>query len=642
MLLLAASLLFIPHYEVTRASQINISWITTDPNGNAYVASVAPATGAPIISKVDPDGNLVYAVSPMVNSGTITAGALDNAGNIYLALSVEPAAGGLVQGFVAKVDPTGKLLSTYRFPAWSANALAVGADGSIYLTGAASNSAWVQTTPGAWVPTKASGAFAIRLNPAGQVVYSTFLENTAVGSLTSGTAIAVDAAGNAYIGGSTADASFPTTNGAYLTNCCSTGATAAFLMKLNSAGTAPIYSTFLPGETPTSIAVDAAGNANLTIETAVSEVAISTAKLNPAGAQLTGLVVTQLGALLPNGLGPAYGFAVPDANGNILVTGQYLPPGFTVSAGACPTGTNFVAVLRAGDGAVLYSSRQPAGAGGSGIGPDGSGGFIVLGGDGPPMSTRPLALLTRFSTVSTLAPAIFGIANFAESAVGEGLAPGEIVSIYGSNLGPAVGVLGDFVDGALPVNLAGTEVLFNGIPGPLLWTANGQVNAIVPFELSRSQTVGVQVRADGVFSNTAQLPVLTAEPAILASAAGFALALNENGSINSQANPAQPGAVVTIFLNGGGLLTPTPADGALASAGPKAQATVEVATPVLNSYGTLSGKDTGVLYAGAAPGQVAGLMQVNFRLPSTSMENAQMGIVVTVGGLPSSATIWAK
>src|ERR1039458_4782834 len=62
---------------------------------------------------------------------------------------------------------------------------------------------------------------------------------------------------------------------------------------------------------------------------------------------------------------------------------------------------------------------------------------------------RPLAMLTRFAPAFTPAPAIFGLANMAENLVGEDLAPGEMVGIYGTNLGPDPGVLAGFAGGAL-------------------------------------------------------------------------------------------------------------------------------------------------------------------------------------------------
>jgi uncharacterized protein (TIGR03437 family) len=181
---------------------------------------------------------------------------------------------------------------------------------------------------------------------------------------------------------------------------------------------------------------------------------------------------------------------------------------------------------------------------------------------------RPTTMLTRFEPAAAPQPTILGIANVAESAVSEGLAPGELIGIYGTNLGPSAGILAGLEGGALPSILGGTQVLFNGTPAPLLWAGADQVNAVVPFEIASAQTISIQVRASGATSNTVQLQELPTEPAVITHM-GSAAALNQDGSINSQANPAQLGSVVSVFLNGAGLENPTPADGTLASVGPR-------------------------------------------------------------------------
>jgi uncharacterized protein (TIGR03437 family) len=104
----------------------------------------------------------------------------------------------------------------------------------------------------------------------------------------------------------------------------------------------------------------------------------------------------------------------------------------------------------------------------------------------------------------------------------------------------------------------------------------------------------------------------------LANSGGLALALNQDGSINTQQNPAAIGSVVTVFVNGAGLQTPTPADGTRAPSGPR------LAQPLTASVQGLSQVYAGdywpelqncdVQYAGAAPGEIAGLLQVNIGL----------------------------
>jgi uncharacterized protein (TIGR03437 family) len=404
---------------------------------------------------------------------------------------------------------------------------------------------------------------------------------------------------------------------------------------LNSSGSALVYSTFLPaGDTPTSIRLDFGGNADLTVATSASSFngrvvpsAMSTARVNAGGNQVADVATVSFSPQ-PNTSG--FLAAIPDGMGDVLVT----------------SGNN-VTILRFADGAVLYSNQLPNGAAGADIAPDGSGGFIVLGSENGVTDGRTLTMLTRFSPATATLPAILGVANVAGDAVSAGLAPGEEVAIYGYALGPQTGLQGGFDSGMLPTDLDGTEVLFNGIPAPILYTAYNQVNAVVPFEVSGSDTVNVQLRVNGAASNITELPGLAAEPAILANlssggtSSGSAWALNQDGSINSEQNPAKEGSIVVIFVNGAGLLTPLPADGTLAPFGPRPVLPVSVQGSF--TYYTLRNwTNCSVLYAGAAPGEIAGLLQVNFRLPHWGLPLGAIPIQVTVGDVVAYSNVWAS
>ena len=651
MFLLAASLLFFPHYEVTRAGESPVGF-ATDAKGYVYVVG-SGADDAEYLSRFDPDGNLVYHVAPPPSNQFQTAFsaiAADNAGDVYAALSSQ---------VVVRIDPAGNMV-TYPEPGYPVvTAIAPGPDGSFYLTGSADPSA-LPTTPGAWISSTQAAAngtgllpFAMRIGPAGQLIYATFLDSyhalpNPSGVNINAAAIAVDAAGNAYIGGTNTDPDFPTTPGAYQTQCCAQGSQTAFLVKLNPSGTAPVYSTFLPGQSPNTLSVDGAGNAALNISAAtinsdeqVTSFTITTAQLNAEGSQLLEMINTPL----PPDSGI---YASPDGQGNLLITGGPPPDSFTVSPGAFNNGASFVEIIRIADGAVLYASILPTGAGGLGIIPDGAGGFIVLGGGtnafpvGLVPSGRPTVMLTRFEPATAAQPAILGIANSFESAVSEGLAPGEIVGIYGTNLGPAEGMLAAFEGGSLPTSLGGTQVFFNGVAAPLLWA--GPDHAVVPFEVASSQTVSVELRANGATSNTVQLPELASEPWVIGNTES-ARALNQDNSRNSQTNPARLGSIVTIFVNGAGLETPAEADGTLAPFGPRPELPVSVQASGSVGY-FANWQNCALLYAGSAPEELAGLLQVNFQLPTDVTNitgqpaNGNTAILVTVGTQLALSSIW--
>lgn len=647
MLLLAATLFFVPHYEVTRTPDIAGAWgnvaLTTDTNGNAYVVTAPQNTQ--FLSKFDPDGNLIYRVTPMPGFVQFQGISVDSAGNVYAALIVNTAV-------VAKIDPSGNVLFTYRLPVAGIDAIAVGADGSIYVAGAAYPQE-LQTTPGAWISSAqaapgSTNAYVIRVSPAGQILYATFLDSSpqSANPYSDGTAIAVDGAGNAYIGGTTTDPGFPTTSGAYQTQCCSSDPLSAFLVKLNPAGSAVLYSTFLPGEMPTSIIADAAGNASLTVSGSAGA-AIVTAQFSSANA-ISALVTTSLAFLSPppgNGQIPA----TADGHGNILVTGELAPANLAASNGALQNGANFAAIVRAADGALLFATRLPNGAGGIAIAPDGSGGFVVIGTDNGFTDGRTLTMLTRFVPAAGPQPGVVGVTNVAGDAVSEGLAPGEKVAIYGTGLGPQEGMSGTFVDGQLPLSLGGTEVFVNGTRAPILYASYDQVNAIVPFEVAGSRAVNLQLQVNGQWSNTAALPELAADPDIYATLstggtnAGSAVALNQDQSLNSQQHPAQLGSIVTIWVNGAGLLTPAAADGTRAPFGlnPVLPVTVQVAFTGLPPW-YYDWTNCELLYAGSAPEEAAGMVQIDFRIPAAPgpPEFSAMPIQVTVGNQTTRSNIW--
>src|ERR1017187_6847649 len=382
MLLVAASLFFFPAYEVTRSPGYGTS-LFTDVQGDAYV--VSSTTDTTFLNKLNPNGKLVYQISVAPSPYSVNATTLDSANNVYAVVSYPPPPGGLYQTYLTKIDPAGKVVFQSPLPNLYFHALSVGSDGSIYLTGEGYPKD-LQTTPGAWVTSAQAApgqdnAAVIKMSSDGaNRILAAFLDNSPPRPrdvTIAGTAIAVDAAGNSYVAGTAFDPLFPTTPGAPQTQCCANGFAAAFVVKLNPHGTAPIYSTFLPvGDTPTAIRVDVAGNAELTVNTSgiYSPSAINTLQLSAAGDRVSNLVSTSLDRLhLTNSI------PVPDGAGNILVTGQTAPADLPVTPDALNNGDNFIAVLRASDGALLYSNRLPNGAGGIGIVPDGSGGFIVLG-----------------------------------------------------------------------------------------------------------------------------------------------------------------------------------------------------------------------------------------------------------------------
>lgn len=214
--------------------------------------------------------------------------------------------------------------------------------------------------------------------------------------------------------------------------------------------------------------------------------------------------------------------------------------------------------------------------------------------------------------------------------------PGKIVVLYGSRLGPSNLATAQLAaDGRVATNLAGTQVLFDGQPAPLLYAGSGQVAAVVPYSVDGKAGTQVQVVNGLQTSDAVALPVTAVAPSIFSkdyTGSGQGAILNQDGvTVNSTEAPAEKGSVIAIFATGEGQTDPGGVDGQLARGEtlPRPKQQVEV---------LIGGKRAEVLYAGAAPGQVAGLFQVNARIPA-DVEAGEAAVQVKVGNAASQPGI---
>src|SRR5580658_354885 len=251
------------------------------------------------------------------------------------------------------------------------------------------------------------------------------------------------------------------------------------------------------------------------------------------------------------------------------------------------------------------------------------------------------AFSSLMTAMETTAPALNGsyVVN-AASYQGGAVAPGEIVTIFGANYGPA-NLAGAQLDasGMFPTNVGGAQVLFDGVPSPMVYALVNQVSAIVPFEVAGKQQTVIQYQYnDGngnVVSNTATVPVTASAPAIFslnASGSGPGAILNADYSLNSASNPVAANGAILIFGTGGGAIVGSATDGALAPG-----AGSLVTQPVT---ATIGGVAANVLYAGPAPGLVNGVIQVNLSIPAGLAAGPQP-VVITVGTASSQKGITA-
>ncbi len=231
-----------------------------------------------------------------------------------------------------------------------------------------------------------------------------------------------------------------------------------------------------------------------------------------------------------------------------------------------------------------------------------------------------------------------GVAN-AASYEAKGVAPGEIIGIFGVTLGPSTGVVGAITSGKFNTSVSGVRVLFDDVPAPIIYASSGQLSAIVPYGLFQKATTQLVVEYNGTRSAPVTLNVIVSVPGIFAadgSGIGQGAIFNENGSLNNAGTPAAAGSIIVFYATGEGQTFPSGADGALAL-GP------DYPKPILPVGVTIGGREAEILYYGAAPTLVAGAMQVNARIPNgTPAGNAPIILRVGQNLSPSTVTVAVK
>ena len=241
----------------------------------------------------------------------------------------------------------------------------------------------------------------------------------------------------------------------------------------------------------------------------------------------------------------------------------------------------------------------------------------------------PLTIPVSLTVISS-APSVAGAANAASYAPGP-VSPGEILTIFGTGMGPSTLTTLQVTDsGTVATNLAGTQVFFDGYPAPLIYASATQVSVIVPYEIAGSGTTSLMIEYQGTRSNPMTVPVLDSLPGIFtASAQGYGQGaiVNQDGSINSSQNGADPGSIVSIYATGAGQTNPLGVDGTITGS--------VLATPQLPVTVQIAGETAQVQYAGAAPGEPAGVIQVNAQIPADVPRGTNVSVLITVGNVSS-------
>ncbi len=227
-----------------------------------------------------------------------------------------------------------------------------------------------------------------------------------------------------------------------------------------------------------------------------------------------------------------------------------------------------------------------------------------------------------------------GIVN-AATFVGGPVSPGEIISVFGIDLGPDPGVNSTLDEqGNVPTLVAGVQLLINGIPSPEYFVGRNQVNGQVPYEIDGATEVTVQVIVDGVASNIVTIDVADTAPGLftLENGIGQVIAvLFPDGTLNSAENPFGPGQVITLYGTGEGQTTPPGQTGVPVD---------ENALPVPNAEARvlIGGVEQTILYIGGAPG-FSGLLQINIEIVAGTPVGDAVTIVIIIGGVGSTGAL---
>ena len=264
-------------------------------------------------------------------------------------------------------------------------------------------------------------------------------------------------------------------------------------------------------------------------------------------------------------------------------------------------------------------------------------GTVTISIAGASNSPLNLPITLNVSPSAVVAPTVAAIQN-AASFLSTSVAPGLNILIYGTNMGPATLVPYQVASGELSTTLSGTQVTFDGIPAAIVFTRNTLVSVMVPYELAGRVSTAMVVTYNGAISAPLQLRVAPTAPGIYTlsqTGTGQGAILNENGTVNSPSNPEVPGHYIQIYGTGEGQTSPAGVDGLIIP--------IQLPFPMPNlpvtvTIGGLAVPPSDIAYAGEAPLNVSGVIQVNAKIPA-GVGAGPVPVVFSVGGVPSQAGV---
>jgi uncharacterized protein (TIGR03437 family) len=223
------------------------------------------------------------------------------------------------------------------------------------------------------------------------------------------------------------------------------------------------------------------------------------------------------------------------------------------------------------------------------------------------------------------------VANTASGAAGP-VAPGELASIFGTNLSDTSVTTCQASGGVFLTFCAGVSVLVNGEAAPLFLVTAGQISLQIPVDLTGASATLQVTRMTGgqtLQSAVVTLPDAPTAPGLFTIGNGIGAFLDSSSNVISTSNPAKPGDIVAAFGSGFGVTKPVVNSGVPAPASPPSNL---VATAKI----TVAGQDALVSFAGLNPGNEFDVM--NFQVPQ-GLAVGNLPVIATVGGVPSNSVL---
>jgi len=241
---------------------------------------------------------------------------------------------------------------------------------------------------------------------------------------------------------------------------------------------------------------------------------------------------------------------------------------------------------------------------------DSTGGAVSL-------STTPGVITVQAGQGSALSEE--GVLNAASLLAGP-IAPGELITLIGSSIGPQMPV--QLQGGNVETLLGGTRVLFDGVAAPLLYAASDQINVVVPNLVANLDRVLIETDSEGRVLSSIIVPVAAVSPGLFTASGtgiGQGVALHEDATWNGLDNPVPRGSTVTIFATGTGEMDET---------GPR-----------LPMHVRIGGLDAEVISAGTTSSVIPAVTQIRCRVPAGILPGVSVPVVLEIDARSSQSGV---